>query len=83
MSYELCCDERMSYFFAKLILNLKMLIDMPTNGLRRNGDAMKTNAGIIIYFIFLPSILILPGPINTREKNTIEYSIGNSNLTIG
>jgi hypothetical protein len=27
-------------------MNLKILIDMPMNGLRRNDDAMKTEAGI-------------------------------------
>jgi hypothetical protein len=55
-------------FFAKLMLNLKMLIDMPTKGLRRNDDAMKTDAGIIIYLPLIPSTLIFPGPINVKEK---------------
>jgi hypothetical protein len=32
-----------------LILGLKMHIDLPMKGLRRNDDAMKTDAGIIIF----------------------------------
>jgi len=39
-------NKRISFFLERLIRRLKMKIDLPMKWLRRNDDAIKTNAGI-------------------------------------